>query len=76
MPAYMHFNSVHPPLALPCRRYLYVADLASLPAQRGKGYGKALMSEMETIALNAGCKRWASRVSYAAMACSISGTLL
>ena len=44
------------------RRYLYVADLASLPAQRSKGYGKMLMAYMEDIACKAGCTRCARGV--------------
>jgi GNAT superfamily N-acetyltransferase len=38
-------------------RYLYVADLASLPAARSKGHGKALMAHMEAIARHEGCTR-------------------
>lgn len=39
---------------------MYVADLVALPAQRGKGYGKALFAWLEDTARQAGCKRFAA----------------
>lgn len=39
------------------RRYMYVADLVALPAERGKGYGKALFAWLEDEARREGCKR-------------------
>jgi GNAT superfamily N-acetyltransferase len=45
------------PRASHMRRYMYVADLATLPAKQGAGYGKALMARLEQIAREAGCKR-------------------
>ncbi len=47
-----------------CCRYMYVADLVALPAQRGKGYGKALFAYLEDAARQAGCKRSAALFEY------------
>jgi GNAT superfamily N-acetyltransferase len=38
---------------------MYVADLVALPAERGKGYGKALFAWLEDEARRAGAKRCA-----------------
>jgi GNAT superfamily N-acetyltransferase len=44
-----------------CRPTLYVEDLFVLPEERGKGAGKALLSELAQIAIRKGCGRmeWA-----------------
>ena len=39
------------------RAGLYLEDLFVLPGERGKGYGKALLSELARIALERGCGR-------------------
>ena len=39
------------------RAGLYLEDLFVLPEERGKGYGKALFSELARIALERGCGR-------------------
>ena len=39
------------------RAGLYLEDLFVLPAQRGKGYGKALLRQLAAIAVERGCGR-------------------
>ncbi len=46
-------------LASSHRRYMYVADLVSMPSERGKGYGKVLFAWLESTAKNAGATRCA-----------------
>ncbi len=41
-------------------RYMYVADLVSMPTARSKGYGYHLFSFLEETAKKAGCARYAA----------------